>query len=101
MESKYSALAALRKLRRAGQRPDGPVVIADNRMNLEWGVRNGFCAIPRHEIEDDHSPLAGLDALVITVKPFGEVVEFCKQLQESCRFVTLVDGLHRRRSEFL
>lgn len=101
MASRYSALAALRNLRRAGQRPDGPVVIADNRMSLEWGVRNGFCAIDRREIDDDLSALAGLDAWVFTLKPFGEVVEFCKELQESCRFVLIVDALHRRRSEFL
>jgi hypothetical protein len=101
MAFRHSAFQALRAMRKAGQRPDGFVVIADNPMSASWGVRNGFCTIPRAEITDDHSPLAGLDALILTVKPFGDVAEFAKELQDTCRYVTIADALHRRRSEFL
>lgn len=78
-----------------------PVVIADNPMSASWGVRNGFCVVDRRDISDDFSAFDGLDALVITLKPFGEVVEFSKRLGESARYVTIIDALHRRRSEFL
>jgi hypothetical protein len=96
-----STLASLESLRRRGQRPDMPVVIADNPMSVSWGVRNGFCVVDRRDIADDFTAFAGLDAYVITIKPFGEVVEFAKQLNETARYVTIVDALHRRRSEYL
>jgi hypothetical protein len=88
-------------MRKSGQRPDGFVAISDNHVSTQWGLRNGFCTIPRQEITGDLSPLAGLDAVVMTLKPFAEVIEFAKSLEDTCRYVTISDALHQRRSEFL
>lgn len=96
-----STLANLAKIRKSGHRPDGPVAICDNPISAHWAVRNGFCMVDRRDVGDDLSAFAGLDALVFTLRPIHEAVEFGKQLAETCRYVTIVDALHRRRSEFL
>lgn len=101
MAFRHSSLASLAKIRKAGQRPDMPVVVSDNQLATHWGLRNGFCVVRRDDIAEDLSAFSGLDVFVVTLKPFGEVVEFAKELEECARYVTLVDGLHRRRSEFL
>lgn len=101
MAYRSSSLTNLAAIRRSGQRPDLPVVIADNPASASWGARNGFCVVDRRDIAEDLSPFAGLDVLVITTKPFGDVAEFGKQLTETARYVTLVDAYHQRRSEFL
>lgn len=100
MAFKFSALEQLRSMRKNGQRPDGPVVIADNPMSTSWAVRNGFCAIDRRDLTD-YEPLAGLDAIVLTIRPYADSLEMALELKEYARFVTLSDALHRNRSEFL
>lgn len=101
MGYQFSTLAKLSSLRRMGSRPDGPVAVCDNPISAQWSARNGFCVVDRRDITEDFSAFAGLDAFVLTLKPFGEVVELAKQIADEARFVTIVDALHRRPSEFL
>lgn len=101
MASKYSAVEVLRSMRKTGQRPEGPVVICDTPMSANWAVRNGFFAVDRRDVGEDLTPFAGLDAWVMTVRAFADSMQLASELAESCRFVTMVDGLQRDRSVFV
>jgi hypothetical protein len=96
-----STLANLAKIRRNGQRPDGPVVIADNETSADWGTRNGFFVVLRRDIHEDLSAFNGLDAMFFTMWPFSKVVEFAKRLTEECRYVTMCHASGLQRTEFL
>ncbi len=101
MASRYSALEALRSMRKAGQRPEGPVVICDSSMSSAWAARNGFFAVERREVGEDLTPFAGLDVWLMSVRSFAETMPLASELADTCRFVTMVDALHRNRSVFV
>jgi hypothetical protein len=57
--------------------------------------------VPLADIAEDVSAFGGLHVLVRTAKPFGEVVEVAKRIDEVADLVVIADTYGRRRMEVL
>lgn len=61
-----STLIRLTSLRRAGQKPDGPVIVGD----AAWASRNRFFHVAIGDLADDFTALKGLPVIVRMVRPY-------------------------------
>lgn len=100
MAFKSSTLAELARMRSLGQRPEDPVVLADDAHGAAWARRNRYYLVDARDLTEDFSAFAGLLVWVRTCKQFGELIELVGELVGVAQFVVLIDSRARRDCEF-